>query len=464
VSIRLDWEIEAEQAHQAQTAGEDPASKHQRRMARLRLLGFVGLVLFVLATIAALVIWRLRSVDQEIEQLLRDTVDAEVAALRLGDSNSFLAAQCSASDDWILAQQEAFNTYQSLMVERDVQLTGRILAVTVENARARVQVEEIIDGTPYTRTWFYWRYQDDRCEGWRHVPPDYTFWGELRTYVGDGVSVRYRTVDKPMAAAVGLRIEEWLRTGCAALSCADDMPEVTIEIVADDALQVGWSVNDPWLLQLPSPYVTRARSDIPFELGMQIEVANLIAERLVSQASNGVQPTYPADVYYLRQAVISWLVGRFAQIDTHSFLIMSLAQNYGDDSIGRLLRAMQPDSDVRLLNAVIGVASLEQANLDWRDFLTWRLTVEGELIERHDESSFLALYDTRDEVVRTTAYERFNGAPTGETRVVVSLSPLEMGIDGSPQVRAIVHIREGEALRQEEALFRLADGLWKRAN
>lgn len=464
MNIRLDWEIEAEQAHQAQTAGEDPITKHQRRMARLRLLGFIGLVLVILATIAALLVWRLRSVDQEIEQLLRDTVDAEVAALRLGDSNAFLAAQCSATDDWLLAQQEAFNTYQSLMLEHNVQLTGRILAVTIENTRARVQVEEIIDGTPYTRTWFYWRYQDDRCAGWRHVPPDYTFWGELRTYVGDSVSVRYRLVDNPMAAAVGLRIEDWLEMGCAALACAGDMPEIMVEIVPDDALQIGWSVNDPWLLQVPSPYVTRARTDMPFELGSQIEVANLIAERLIGLASNDMQPNYPADAYYLRQAVISWLVGRFTQIDTHSFLMMSLAQNYGDESVARLVHAMEPDTDVRLLREVIGVSSLEQGNLDWRDFLTWRLAVEDELIGRRDEDHYVALYDTRDEVVQARAYERFNAAPTGERKVVVSVSPLEPSVDGSPQLRTVVHVGQGEALRQEEVLFRLVDGVWKRAN
>ena len=233
-----------------------------------------------------------------------------------------------------------------------------------------------------------------------------------------------------------------------------------VEIVPDDGLSVGWSLNDPWLLQIPSPYVKRARSDMPFEMGTQIEVANLIAERLVSQASNNLQPTYPADVYYLRQAAISWLVGRFAQINTNSFLMMSLAQNYGDASIGRLLQTMQPDSDVRVLNQVTGTTSLEQGNLDWRDFLTWRLAVEDQLIERHDEGNFLALYD---EAVQNAAYERFIAAQTGERRVVVS-APLEIGADGSPQLRAVVNVGEEDTLHQEEVLFRLVDGLWKRAN
>ena len=463
MSIKLDWEIEAEQSHQVQAAGEDPVTKRQRRVAWLRVLVFIALVLVIVGAIALLIIWRLRSVDQEIEQLLRNTVDAEVAALRIGDLNAFLAAQCSATDDWLLSQQAVFDAYQGLKLEHDLELTGRILNVMIEGSRARVQVEEIIDGTPYTRTWFYWRYQDDRCQGWRHVPPDYTFWGELRTYVGDGVTVRYRTVDNPVAAAVGLRVEEWLRLGCAALSCPEDRPEVLVEIVPDDTLQIGWSLNDPWLLQLPSPYVTRARSDLPFELGAQIQVANLVAERLVSQATNNVQPTYPADAYYLRQAMISWLVGRFTEMDTHSFLIMSLAQNYGDESVGRLAQTMQPASDVRVLNQVTGASSLEQANLDWRDFLTWRLVVEDELIARRDESNFLALYDTNDEAVRNQAYERFNTTPTDERKVVVAVQ-LEADANGVPQLRAVAHAGEGASLRQEEVLFRLVDGVWKRAN
>jgi hypothetical protein len=401
-------------------------------------------------------------VDDEIEQLLRDTVDAEVAALRIGDLTAFLSSQCSATDDWLVAQQETFNSYQALKVEHDVELTGQVTNATIDGSRGRVQVQEIVDGTPYTRTWFYWRYHDERCEGWRHVPPDFTFWGELGSYIGNGISIRYREVDNPVAVSVGLRVEEWLHTACTALLCTD-VPEIMIEIVPDDALQIGWSINDPWLLQVPSPYVVRARSDVPFDLGMQIEVANLLAERVVSQVSNNTLPEYPADAYYLRQAVVSWLVGRFAQIDTHSFLMTSMAQNYDDTSIGRLLQAMQPNSDVSVLNLVTGTASLEQANLDWRDFLTWRLTVEDQLIERHDEDHFLALYDTRDETARAKATQRFTEALPAEEKVVVAVV-LETSGDGSPQLRAGVHIGSGDTARQDEAIFRLVNGIWLRAN
>ena len=44
MGIRLDWEIEAEQEHRQQSAGEDPESNRARRRARLRFF----LVFFVL--------------------------------------------------------------------------------------------------------------------------------------------------------------------------------------------------------------------------------------------------------------------------------------------------------------------------------------------------------------------------------------------------------------------------------
>ncbi|MBZ0286777.1 MAG: hypothetical protein K8I30_04120, partial [Anaerolineae bacterium] len=167
MGIQLDWEIEAEQ-EQVRQAREDPLMRRQRWRARLRVLMIFLLVIALFAGGAAAIWLRLRAVDQEIENMLRTTVEAEVTALRIGDVNAFLSIQRSASSDWPMTQQAAFDAYQALKLERDVQLTGRVISANVDHLRGRVAVEEIIDGVPYTRIWFYWRYDD----GWRHVPPD----------------------------------------------------------------------------------------------------------------------------------------------------------------------------------------------------------------------------------------------------------------------------------------------------
>ena len=452
MGIRLDWEIESEQQLVRQKAGEDPVTRRQRRRRRLLLLLIPALLLGLIAVAVGFVIWRLREVDQQIETVLRDTVDAEIATLRIGDAQAFLDYQRSATAAWLNAQQESFNEYQALKLEDQVQLTGQILNVTIDGNRARVQVEEIINSAPYVRTWYYWQYSD----GWRHVPPDYTFWGDAETVTTDRLTIRYQSVDAKLAEAMQAKITGWLEFACASLDCAN-LPPVQVVIVPDAALITGWSGTDPWLLQVRSPYVDLARLDQPLDFALQFDLANLMAQRLVQVASNDLQPLYPADAFYLKSAIVSWMVGRFAAIDTNSFLINSLAQNYGETFVGDLIRLLQPDSQVDVLSALTG--PLEQANLDWRDYLTWRLALEDELITRGDEGNFLMLYATGDETVRQLAYQRYNAGPSGLNRVVVSARP-ETTPEGQLQLRAVSDVNG----QQEDILFRLVNGRWLRAS
>jgi hypothetical protein len=451
MGIRLDWEIEAEQ-EQVRNTGEDPESVRARRRAQIRFVLFLGFVLLIFGGIVGALALRLRHVDWEVEQLLRDTVDAEVATLRIGDRSAFLAFQRSATDEWLRRQETVFSRYQTRKLTEDVNLTGQILDVEVDGLRARVLLEEIIGGIPYARVGFYWRYDD----GWFHVPPDYTFWGEPRTIEGENVNVRYRSFDDDFAEVVAPRVNEWVRSACVALNCVS-LPTISIEIVPDEVIQIGWVEGDNWRLQLPSPYTRDARMDMLFDPAAQLTTANLLAERLVWQVSGGVQPISTADAAFLRQSVVEWLVGRFVGMGTNTNLIDSLARSYGESAVGRLLESLQPDSNVSLLNAVAGVPSLDQANLDWRDYLSWRLQQENERIAVRDEMGFLALYDTGDEAVRILASQRFHSVP-GE-RTVVSVLPQP----GTPaELRTLVQIAEtGET---EEVLFRLVDGVWKRAS
>lgn len=457
MGIQLDWEIEAEHSH-IQRGGEDPQAARRRRLARIRLFLFLLLVLGVVIAIAAFIAFRLHEVDREIEQALRNTVDAEVTALRLGDLNAFLIAQRSASETWIQQQNQFFNEIQDLKTSQDIQLSGEITAVVVDKTRARVAVQEILNGEPFTRVWFYWRYED----GWRHVPPDYTFWGESRTESRDNVTVRFFDVDSALASSVADTLNVWQQTACSILTCAVP-PVVEVEIVPDPTLQTGWAAPDSWLLRIPSPYVNAARSDQPFDVGLQVAAANALAERMVATVTGSIQPIYPADAYYLRQALVSWLVGRFVQINTNAFVINSLAANYGDAAVGRLAASLLPDSSAALLSTVTGTADLVQANLDWRDFLTWRLVTEDDLIRRRDEGNFLALYDTRDMAIRDIAYQRFSQPPP-ETRKVVTSAQLDSTIDGQPVLRAVAEVGETGNSIQIEVLFQLVDGVWKRAN
>jgi len=90
MGINMDWEIEAEQSR-VSTTGEDKEAARRRRLARVRLLGFILILLLVAGAVVGAVALRLRQVDEQTEQALRATVDAEIAALRIGDRATFLS-------------------------------------------------------------------------------------------------------------------------------------------------------------------------------------------------------------------------------------------------------------------------------------------------------------------------------------------------------------------------------------
>jgi len=93
MGIRLDWQVESEQTELR--AQEDPEARQRRRVAQRRLALLVIAIGSLLCLVASLVIWRLQQVDNRYRGDLIDTVEPEVAALRLGDLDAFMRIQRS---------------------------------------------------------------------------------------------------------------------------------------------------------------------------------------------------------------------------------------------------------------------------------------------------------------------------------------------------------------------------------
>lgn len=452
MSIKFDWEVEAEREH-IPSAGEDPQAKRRRRRGQLRLLIVIlGAALLIGGVVAAISV-RLRYVDWQVENALRDTIAAEVAALRLGDRGSFLNVQRSADESWTQQQSALFDRIQEAKLTQDVALTGRVLEVNVDDPRGRARVEEIIGGVPYARTWFYWLYED----GWRHVPPDYTFWGAARTLEQPGMTVRYRDFDAPFAPALADAASGWWAQGCALFGC-DGLPPVAIEIVPDELLRTGWSPVDQWTLQLPSPYVRPTRLDTPFDAAMQVEIAQLLAGRLIDAVHGGAELAKGSDAAFLRDSIASWLVGRWLGADTGALLVNSFAARVGDTAATQVARALTPDTTISLLGDVAG-APLETLDLDWRDYLQERLALEDSLIAAGDQAAVLALYDANDSTAQGLAQARLAAPALLDSPRVLAVSAAVDGA-GAPILRA--QVQRGETV--EEVVFRLSQGTWKRTN
>jgi len=282
MSIKLDWEMDG----QVQRGiGEDPNASRKRRLRAIRLLIFLTIITSIGVGGYIFIDQRLNQVTKQLETELRDTVIAEVAAIRVGDWDAYRKIQRSADTAWIENEQRAnFMAYQDLFRNgASVELEGNILFLDIDNdvPRARVHVEEIIDGVAYTRIWFYWRYSEDEdndglLDGWKHTRPDYTFWGATKTLEGRYATITYRDVDERVAQDLMTYLNQMVELACTSRDCAN-LPRLRADISPEGYGALMWSPSDRNLLLVPSPYANKARSDMPFSPEMQAQVATLLA-------------------------------------------------------------------------------------------------------------------------------------------------------------------------------------------
>ncbi|MCY4018554.1 MAG: hypothetical protein OXG39_04030 [Chloroflexi bacterium] len=453
--IRLEWNVESQKINKSDS--EDPMAKRARRRRALRLIMLIGVVLAVLTFGVLVVRQRLLDVQGQLEQLLRETVRAEIAALRIGDINTFLAVQDNVSETWRRRQQSVFREYSDIKARHDVDLTGTILDLEIDGQRGRVVVEEIINGVRYAQVWFYRNLGD----GWRHVSPDFSFWGEERRLETDAISIRYFDLDERFAQAISETVGEWLRRGCQILRC-DSSPKLSIAVVKESAQTVSPAADGTATFHVLSPSSGRMSLDLPFDHNRQGLFAEALSEHLIRLATDGLQVVFPQDAVYLRRSVASYLVKEFLDADGGDSLVDSLAFLYGEEKLAELVDHLAPAASMAILQQVIG-QPLEESNLDWRDFVKWRLHTEADLIESGAEGDLLNLYDTGDEEIWQAAYQRYQTGTIFRPRAVLNQA-ITGRRDGSAQLQVTVVKEAGEAVEEQIVLFNLVDGVWKRAN
>ncbi len=453
--ISFEWEIETERVKRVD--GEDPKARRRRRRNLLRLLLILGLLLTLVGAGAIGIRQRFIDARNAIAQRLQDTIKAEVAALRIGDMNAWLKLKDPDDEAWMESQQTLFHHYERLKAESAIELSGSIVAVTIDDGRARALVQENIRGLPYARLWFY------RFDGgaWLHIAPDFSFWGDEAQYAGAGVEVRYRAADALFAEQLGAALLDWRARGCALLDCAD-LPTLQAEVVPNAAARATWTDEANLNLQLRSPYIEIARADLPFDASYRQAVSELLAARLLAQHRSGSEAEFPHDAYFLWESAKIWLSRWLADAEAGAGLLPSLARNYGAQHVADLLAMLAPNDDMSRLGEVLGM-NIAEADLDWSDFIGWRLEAEAALIKARAENDWLRLYDTSDEAVRSAAYQRFidNRPPEFIRLLDYAIMTSEAG---GQVLRAQVEFAAGSAKTVEIVEFKLAGGVWKRSS
>jgi len=477
MGIRLDWQVESEQSELR--AQEDPEAQRRRRVTQRRFIMLIIAIGSLLCLAVSLVIWRLQQVDEQFRDSLVDTVEAEIAALKVGDLDAFMRIQRSRSSAFLIEQQREFELYQQLKQSHRVQFTANVLDVAIDDLTGRVVVEEIIDGVPYKVVWYYWYYEPDGSgepSGWRRVPDNLAFWGEERTLRTTHTRIRYQALDEDLAQALSPRLEDWWTRGCALLGCADTPPALHVEIVAQPAATVAWKPDNAWMLIVPSPLVSRARADVPLSTDLEQSIRRLVAARLTQHVTGDQATATPNDAAWVVSELERWLGNRLiaghATPAADPTFVGQLVAQYGPDAIPALVSSLSGDPPLdQFIHAVSGVSlaqmSVEQLNqLDWRGFFQWRVRLERELLAQPDTNQhFLALYDLDRADAASNANVRLQD-PSYAASEAPHVTAIGITRDENGDTFAVielVHSGAGEPLT-ETAFWRLASGTWKRVS
>lgn len=448
MGVDLKWEIDADDS-QARLVTETRPAGGQRGKRLFLLL----LIVLLCAGVAAAIDLRLREVARQQENALRATVEAEVTALRLDDEKAYFELQGSADQDWRLAQLENYDAWQLRKLAAGNPPGGEILVLEQDGAQAWVQVEEVIAGDSWTHTWHYRM----TSQGWRHVAPAEGWRGAARSHRAENLLVEYDSLDEPLVQALAPQLEAWLARGCALLNCAT-LTQLTVQLQAHTDVPA-WSPTAPWTLQLPSPWSRLTRTGEVLNAGQRNSLAQLLARRLLVEGSGQPAPDWTLEASWLHASAAVWLADRMLEQQGQQRLLESLATNYGEAAVTRVLRQLRPDSTLALFSAVTGAVALQAATLDWSDLLAWQLRQEAEYRLRAEQEKFLALYDLRDGALTVLARARFS---VGEFAGAISVgsATLVSEAENGPLLRVEV----SDATGTLPVYFRLVDGRWLRAS
>ena len=447
MGVELNWEIDA---------AEDQARQSEdRRRGRGRgRKPFLFLVLLLLlASVAAGALWlRLKEVEQQQERLLRATVEAEVAALRIGDLQAWLALQDSGDPNRQLEGSRDFDAWQQHKLDSINPPGGEILALALQGEHAWVQVQEYIGGEAWAHTWFY-RLTDD---GWRHVSGEAGWRGNAQSYRSDGLRIDYDDIDETLAQELAPALEEWLRQACDLLECAP-APALSVHIQTRPG-EPRWSTDSSWLLLLPSPSSGLAPAAQILDDRLRGSLAQMLAGRLVGELAGQPDSGWTREARWLHSSAVSWLADRMLRPASGQRLLESMESVFGDGTVSRLILQLDPSASLHLVNDVAGARALQQAGLDWSDLLAWQLGLENLYRQRNDLPAFLSLYDLQDPALEVLARARY---AVGEFEGPVTVDSVAQV--SATEATALLRAMTSGAGGSVPVHFRLVEGRWFRA-
>ncbi len=395
--VKFDWEVKSINPAQKIPLDATASSDLENRQVMLPFVMML-IILVVVGGVIGFALYRLEQIQKTIQNRLHETVKAEVSFLRLGDRTQFLAVQRSASPSWLETQATLYEDYQYLKTQQVLTLNAEIVSTVIDGNRARVQVMEQINGQAYLQTWFYWNYED----GWRHVPTDYTFWGELKTQTGEYINLTYAELDQAIAIDLLNTLEGGLAQVCLWITCEP----LNIHLVSREGLSVNWSVTIPNQLEVTSPYVERVALHQPIAETLMGDVTLQIAKHLAQANGASLQTGDFSDRAFIENQLVAYIQSHLLTGESVSNLFIDLNTHFESPKIQEVLQLSLQNSFIPLLQALFAESILGEMPIDWSPYANWLLSREHAYWDIEDSAAFNTLYlnDSLSQLVAMTRY------------------------------------------------------------
>ncbi len=393
----------------------------------------LAMLTFVIVALAALWLiqeqWRRR-----LEEELRSTIVLEAQALARGDREIFLKLQDPQDEKWLRTQRELLNRVSQAGISADqvevvaLSVEGDWAWAEVRALRPAEGIFRMGDASnageviPLEQVQFY-----RRVEGrWVHIAPSPDFlayWGETATLEAPYLRLEFPERDRPQVEAWLGALAPYAQEVCLDLGCP---PEMKLTVVLSPTLSLEESLQmlnpDASRLILPSPHAIGIRQNDPLS-EQPVLVAISFSMMALVQSSGGTAsvessggrsplwreilaraifyreldraisaltpPEFQAAWAEFKRSLMSpllrgeWL--SLAQFDTLPLqrmvdgrlpegqvwmLVEYVAQAYGREQIGELLRAAQVSPSLsEAVRARLAVANLDAFERDWRSFV-----------------------------------------------------------------------------------------------
>lgn len=263
-----------------------------------------------------------RTIDEYTRfDLLRETVEQEVAALADGSEADFLALQDHSDADWLETQRQGFSAWgrpSSIDAKPGALYFYSGNTLNTNDQEAWFDISQYRQGRTFRETRFY-RWQIDR---WVRVRPPLDFWNGAAAEI---VTPRFRVLlpqaDQALAADVMRRLEFTYEQICFDLACPAEVitPAQPLRVLVSPALaktQGYFTLDDPPLLRIPSPRISGLLDEATsFNRDDRDPLTALLYARLseiITRAISGGQARWSADsdgVLYLI-AIAKWELQR----------------------------------------------------------------------------------------------------------------------------------------------------------